>query len=99
MGLAAEEGADRVIVTSDNPRGESVEDIARDIFRGAGESPKHELVHDRGAAIRRAISEASSEDIVLIAGKGHENYQVIDGKRSPFSDVDVARRILAETFK
>lgn len=99
MGQAAAQGADRVIVTSDNPRGEPNEEITNDILRGANASPHLEVVHDREQAIRRAIVEATPGDVVLIAGKGHETYQLVDGSTRAFSDVDVARQVLAEIVK
>jgi len=93
MGAAAERGADRVLITSDNPRGEDplriIDAIARGMTRAARREP------DRQRAIEAAVLEAAPEDIVLIAGKGHESYQEIAGKREPFSDQAVARAALA----
>ena len=86
MARAAEESSDWCIVTSDNPRGEDPEAICREItaaFRGA----KHETIVDRRAAIRRAVALAAPGDIILVAGKGHEDYQETAGRRVPFDDV------------
>lgn len=85
MGSVAARLADCLVVTSDNPRTESPDAIIEDIIAGCEHAPL--LVEpDRAAAIGLAISRAAAGDIVLIAGKGHEAYQEIDGKRHPFSD-------------
>jgi UDP-N-acetylmuramoyl-L-alanyl-D-glutamate--2,6-diaminopimelate ligase len=93
MGAAAERGADRVLLTSDNPRSEDplriIEAIALGMRRRAPSEP------DRRRAIEIALAEARAEDVVLIAGKGHESYQEIAGRREPFSDREVARAALA----
>ena len=96
MGAAAAGGADRVIVTSDNPRGEDPWSIAREAERGAREAggAPVEVVLDRRAAIERALSLAREGDVVLIAGKGHETWQEQAGARSPFDDRVVAREAL-----
>ncbi|MEP0203445.1 MAG: UDP-N-acetylmuramoyl-L-alanyl-D-glutamate--2,6-diaminopimelate ligase [Halioglobus sp.] len=93
MGRAACELADKVIVTSDNPRGEDPEAIVRDIEAGC--SGNYLLQVDRAAAIWLAISEAASGDCVVIAGKGHEDYQIIDGQKLHFSDEEQALDALA----
>jgi len=90
MGQAAERLADHVVVTSDNPRGESPLRILADIRAGLTREPAL-TEGDRGIAIARAIATAGAADVVLIAGKGHEDYQEIEGKRLPFSDVAQAR--------
>ena len=94
MGAAAARRADWVLITSDNPRTEDPLAIIDAIARGAGADARREP--DRRRAIAQALLEASPQDVVLIAGKGHENYQEIAGKRTPFSDADVARAILDE---
>jgi UDP-N-acetylmuramoyl-L-alanyl-D-glutamate--2,6-diaminopimelate ligase len=93
MGAVAAQLADRVLVTSDNPRSEAPEAIIAAVAAGA--SGAVEQVVDRGAAIARAIAEAGPDDVVLIAGKGHEPYQEIHGRRLPFSDVAEVRAGLA----
>jgi UDP-N-acetylmuramyl-tripeptide synthetase len=93
MGAIACRFADRVIVTSDNPRSEAPSAIIQDILTGCeGVSPMVE--EDRASAIALAVSQASPGDTVLIAGKGHETYQEIDGVRLPFSDADCAEEQL-----
>ena len=88
MGAAASRLADKVIVTSDNPRSENPQAIIQQVVAGIAQA--YEVEADRAAAIRLAISLAQAEDIVLLAGKGHEDYQEINGVRTAFSDADVA---------
>jgi UDP-N-acetylmuramoyl-L-alanyl-D-glutamate--2,6-diaminopimelate ligase len=93
MGEIARRLADRVIVTSDNPRSEDPEAIIAEILEGSG----HDVIHDadRHAAIARALADAEPADVVVIAGKGHEQGQEFAGGRKiPFDDVTVAREIL-----
>lgn len=94
MAAIAERLADTLVVTSDNPRNESPQAIAADIISGLS-SPAYLLELDRQRAIEHAISEAAAGDLVVIAGKGHEDYQESQGKRLPFSDVRCARLALA----
>jgi UDP-N-acetylmuramoyl-L-alanyl-D-glutamate--2,6-diaminopimelate ligase len=86
MGRAAEESSDWCIVTSDNPRCEDPEAICREIT-AALRGKNHETITDRRAAIRRAVAMAGPGDIVLIAGKGHEDYQEFADRKIPFDDV------------
>jgi UDP-N-acetylmuramoyl-L-alanyl-D-glutamate--2,6-diaminopimelate ligase len=92
MGEVATRLADRAIVTSDNPRSENPRAIIDAVTAGA--HANYHVEEDRAAAIYRAVREAGPEDIVLIAGKGHESYQEIAGERLPFSDAHVARAAL-----
>ena len=92
MGQTAAEGADEVWVTSDNPRNEDPRHIIDDILAGMGGKPRVEP--DRARAIFEAIGGAHQGDVVLIAGKGHEDYQEVAGERLPFSDVTVALKAL-----
>jgi UDP-N-acetylmuramoyl-L-alanyl-D-glutamate--2,6-diaminopimelate ligase len=93
MGRAASEGADRVIVTSDNPRSEDPEAIVDQVLSGAGGEAEREV--DRRRAIALAIETAEPGDVVVIAGKGHEQGQEFeDGRKEPFDDVTVAREAL-----
>lgn len=94
MGTAAVAGSDRVIVTDDNPRTEDPQQIIADILAGAAVLDRLQVVPDRAAAIERAIRLARPGDAVLIAGKGHEAFQVSGGSRRPFSDVAVAQAAL-----
>jgi UDP-N-acetylmuramoyl-L-alanyl-D-glutamate--2,6-diaminopimelate ligase len=93
MGRVACELSDRVIVTSDNPRSESPADILRDVEQGC--SGDYLLVEDRAEAIARAVREGRPGDCIVIAGKGHEDYQVVEGERLYFSDIEQARAALA----
>ena len=96
MGRVAAQLADRVVVTSDNPRSEEPGHIIGDIVAGVrGGAGGIEIEPDRRAAILRAVAGARRGDIVLVAGKGHETYQEIRGARHPFSDAAVAREALA----
>jgi UDP-N-acetylmuramoyl-L-alanyl-D-glutamate--2,6-diaminopimelate ligase len=92
MGRIAERLADRVLVTSDNPRSEQPQAIVNEILAGMTHA---EVEIDRAAAIRRAVAEAGENDVILLAGKGHEPYQDMGGVRLPFSDVEQARAALA----
>jgi UDP-N-acetylmuramoyl-L-alanyl-D-glutamate--2,6-diaminopimelate ligase len=92
MGAVATRLADRVLATSDNPRSEDPAQILRQI--GVAESEV-----DRARAIEKIIFEAEAKDVVLIAGKGHEAYQEIAGRRLPFSDAEVARAAVAKRGK
>ncbi len=94
MAEVAEQFADNLIVTDDNPRTESAEDIIRQIVLGVANTRKLTVERDRAKAIALAISGAVAGDVVLIAGKGHENYQDINGRKLAFSDVAQARLAL-----
>jgi UDP-N-acetylmuramoyl-L-alanyl-D-glutamate--2,6-diaminopimelate ligase len=85
MGAVADELADRVIVTDDNPRTERPEAITGEIA-AAIRRREVRIINDRREAIRTALSEARAGDLVLIAGKGHEEYQIYGDTRTPFSD-------------
>ena len=96
MGETASRLADIVWITSDNPRTESPESIIHDIISGIANN-KSEFIHaepDRRKAVFDAINSARAHDIVLIAGKGHEDYQIIGEKKLPFSDLSVAQEAL-----
>jgi len=96
MGSIAERHADHVIVTSDNPRTEEPAAIMNDIRRGMNRPNDADWVVDRDAAIRAAAMQAAPGDVVLIAGKGHEPYQVIGTERRPFDDRKKARRYFSD---
>jgi UDP-N-acetylmuramoyl-L-alanyl-D-glutamate--2,6-diaminopimelate ligase len=97
MGRVAARLADRVIVTSDNPRSEDPGAVASDIVHGIRETGnrRYAIELDRAAAIAQSIAEANAGDVVLLAGKGHEPYQETAGVRRPFLDADHAARALA----
>ena len=93
MGAIADELADEIIVTDDNPRSESPQAITRAIALGI-KSRRMRVIHDRGEAIGAALKEARARDVVLIAGKGHEDYQIYGDTRRSFSDRREAQRHL-----
>jgi UDP-N-acetylmuramoyl-L-alanyl-D-glutamate--2,6-diaminopimelate ligase len=99
MGACAESYADHVIITDDNPRSENPEVITQAILSGCTTLSNQRLsvIHDRAQAIQAAIRQASSEDCIVIAGKGHEHYQEIGIQKIPFSDAQVVMDCLAET--
>jgi UDP-N-acetylmuramoyl-L-alanyl-D-glutamate--2,6-diaminopimelate ligase len=95
MGRIAEAHADRVIVTSDNPRTEDPERILDDIEAGMT-AGGHERIEDRRAAIARAIACAEPGDVILLAGKGHETYQIRGTVKLPFDERAIVREIISE---
>jgi len=92
MGQIAETSADYVVVTSDNPRNEDADKIIADIMNGV--NGKVFVISDRFKAINFAINSANKEDVILIAGKGHENYQIINGNRIEFSDQKISKELI-----
>ena len=93
MGAIASRLADRIIITSDNPRGEDPADIARSVMAGVPDGAA-ELELDRRRAIAAALAGARPDDVVIVAGKGHETQQIIGGRSLPFDDVAVVREVL-----
>ncbi len=91
MGRIAETAADVVILTDDNPRSEDGERIIEDIVAGMKTRPT--VIRDRGRAITTAFEQAGPADVLLVAGKGHEDYQIVDGERRRFSDREVVERL------
>jgi UDP-N-acetylmuramoyl-L-alanyl-D-glutamate--2,6-diaminopimelate ligase len=99
MGRIAATLADQIIVTDDNPRREDAREIVLPIMQGisaAGGAARTRVIHDRAIAIRSALSEAAALDVVLVAGKGHEDYQIIGSQRRAFSDAALVAQVLAE---
>ena len=96
MGAIAERLADHIVVTDDNPRGENGDAIVEQILAGLAQPFGATVERDRATAIAQAIGIAQPGDIVLIAGKGHEPYQEVDGQKRPFDDLAVARRALEQ---
>jgi len=94
MGAAAEKSSDFIVITDDNPRHEKSSVIIDQILSGVKNKKIAKVIASRKDAIEYACRNASSKDIVLIAGKGHENYQVVGDKKLPFSDRDEVRRII-----
>jgi UDP-N-acetylmuramoyl-L-alanyl-D-glutamate--2,6-diaminopimelate ligase len=95
MGRIAERLADEAVITNDNPRSEAPDAIFADILAGFTRPAAATIVEDRGAAIAWAIRSAGADDVVLVAGKGHENYQLTGAGRLDFSDYGAARDCLA----
>jgi UDP-N-acetylmuramoyl-L-alanyl-D-glutamate--2,6-diaminopimelate ligase len=85
-----------VVVTSDNPRGETPQTIFEDMLAGMKLPDEALVIADRGSAIRQAILDSHAGDIVLVAGKGHEAYQESNGQRVAFSDEAAVRAVLEE---
>jgi UDP-N-acetylmuramoyl-L-alanyl-D-glutamate--2,6-diaminopimelate ligase len=96
MAAAAEAGSDICVLTSDNPRTEDPEQILNDAKAGFARPQKHAIIADRREAIRAALENAWEGDLVLIAGKGHEDYQDIQGKKHPFDDRKIARYLMQD---
>lgn len=94
MGKAAEKGADVIIITNDNPRTENPEQILDDIELGMTPG-RHERIVKRKSAIARALVQASDGDVVLLAGKGHETYQIIGTTKLPFDEKRIVGELLA----
>jgi UDP-N-acetylmuramoyl-L-alanyl-D-glutamate--2,6-diaminopimelate ligase len=94
MGKIASENADSIILTNDNPRGEDPQSIIDDILAGTKVENDVQVILDRGNAIHSAIQSLGEEEVLLIAGKGHETSQVIGTKTLPFSDIEVALNAL-----
>nr|MDQ2694203.1 UDP-N-acetylmuramoyl-L-alanyl-D-glutamate--2,6-diaminopimelate ligase [Pseudomonadota bacterium] len=94
MGAIAERYADHLIVTDDNPRREDPQRIVGQILAGMQNPAAAQVIRDRRQAILTALGGAAAADIILIAGKGHEDYQLLGAQRLPFSDRDVVRRWL-----
>jgi UDP-N-acetylmuramyl tripeptide synthase len=99
MGMVAARLSDVVVITSDNPRSEDPARIIEEVKRGADAETRQSnagvvTVTDRRDAIMQAIGSAGAEDVVLIAGKGHEKYQEVGGRRLAFDDIEVAREAL-----
>lgn len=94
MGRAAEENSDYVIFTNDNPRTEDEQQIMNDIIKGINKS-NHEIIFDRKEAIKKGISLLKENDILMILGKGHEDYQIIGKEKQHFSDKEIVLEIIS----
>ena len=99
MGEIAFELADRLIITSDNPRFEEPEEIANDIVKGIKNSEFYVIELSREMAIKKVISEADQNDVILIAGKGHELYQEVRGNKKSFNDLATVERYISTVSK
>lgn len=96
MAQVAEKWADQTIITNDNPRSENPEKIAADIQSGFTQTSKAKIILDREKAIQTAVQNAGKNDMVLVAGKGHEDYQIIGDQTFPFDDYFVVQKALSE---
>ena len=94
MAAVAEKNADQVVVTSDNPRSENPLAIICQVLLGLSHRDAVHVQADRAAAIKHALSLAGPDDVVLLAGKGHESFQEIGGAKLPFSDREHAQAAL-----
>ena len=88
--------ADRVILSDDNPRSEDPAQITADILAGTGASAAVEVMHERSGAIAAAIKQAGADDVVLVAGKGHETTQQVGIRKLPFRDQEQVQRYLTQ---
>jgi UDP-N-acetylmuramyl-tripeptide synthetase len=96
MAAAAEQYAQHVVLTSDNPRSEDPQTILSQMLTGLQNAAKAKVIADRAQAIVQTVQHARAQDVVLVAGKGHEDYQEISGVKHPFSDVQHARDALVQ---
>jgi UDP-N-acetylmuramoyl-L-alanyl-D-glutamate--2,6-diaminopimelate ligase len=94
MGGIAEQFADRVVVTDDNPRTEEPQAIIADILTGLLDAGHALVIHGRAEAVTSAIMQAKEQDVVLVAGKGHEDYQLVGNRRLDYSDRTTVARLL-----
>ena len=99
MGKIAARLSDLVVITSDNPRTENPDRIIEDILSGIDDRSKVKTEPDRAKAIARGIAAMQPQDCVVIAGKGHENYQIIEHQKLPFDDMIWAQKSLEEVSK
>jgi UDP-N-acetylmuramoyl-L-alanyl-D-glutamate--2,6-diaminopimelate ligase len=99
MGQAAEAGADNIVITTDNSRSEAPEAIANDIKAGLKHQEKAVSIADREAAIRYCLDNADNGDIIVVAGKGHEDYQIIGNKKTNYNERAVVARLQQEYSK
>jgi UDP-N-acetylmuramyl-tripeptide synthetase len=96
MGAMADQYADEVVLTNDNPRFETPRVILSQILMGITRSAPVAVIEQRQEAIEHAVSQSAPQDVILLAGKGHETTQEVAGVKTPFSDVDVARQALQQ---
>jgi UDP-N-acetylmuramoyl-L-alanyl-D-glutamate--2,6-diaminopimelate ligase len=96
MAAMAARWADRIVLTSDNPRSEDPKKILKEMAAGLPKGASVQVLENRVEAIRTAVLSATAGDVVLVAGKGHEEFQEIRGEKLPFSDRREVERALAE---
>ena len=98
MGAIASKFADYVIVTSDNSRSEDPCEIIGDIYKGINKEKEHIIIVERESAIRFAVSIARQGDVILLAGKGHENYEISNRGKLPFFESDIVKDAVRKRF-
>ena len=96
MAKVAEQYSQSIIVTDDNPRTEDPKGIVKDIISGFTNTQEVSVVHDRATAIRQAISKTAASEVVLVAGKGHEEEQIVGEEKHPFDDMKFIQEFLQE---
>ena len=94
MGKIASMYSDEIIITSDNPRDENPLSICKEIISGCKNEDNIEIIVDRKKAIKSVLTKSNSKDIILIAGRGHENYQEIKGEMIPFNDAKIIDEVI-----
>lgn len=99
MGSAAQRGADWAVITTDNSRSEAPGAIANDIVAGFNDTKNVLIEPDREAAIRLCLDKADANDIIIVAGKGHEDYQIIGSQKTNYNERDVVARLQQEYSK
>jgi len=99
MGAIAERYSDQIVITSDNPRSESPLSIIGEIGVGLAAPEKSKVEPDRKAAIQWAIRHAQPNDVVMVAGKGHETYQIVAGETLHFDDREECRAAIKERYE
>jgi len=99
MGQIADAYSDKIYLTSDNPRGENPEQIILDIISGITSSHKIVNIIERPQAVQQAFSELEENEILLLAGKGHEDYILIKGVKHPYSDISEVEKFLLKEIK
>ena len=96
MGSVATRFADMTVVTSDNPRSEDPSEIIKDILKGIDKEKRYTVIENRSDAIRYSIKEARSGDVVILAGKGHEKYEIDKDGVHPFDEAEIVRKAWGE---
>lgn len=99
MAKAAQRTADYVIITSDNPRGENPDDIINDILSGVDKTKPYIVIADRRAAIRYALNTSAENDVLLLAGKGHEKYEITSDGKHPFDETEIVMAAVRDKYK